>query len=43
MDADAYVHSISVAIKKEEDNADYYLQVQSKDKIINIVLDMAIT
>lgn len=27
MDADAYVHSISKAIKKEEDNADYYLQV----------------
>jgi len=27
MDADAYVHSISRAIKKEEDNADYYLQV----------------
>jgi hypothetical protein len=27
MDADAYVHSIAVAIKKEEENADYFLQV----------------
>jgi hypothetical protein len=37
-----YIQKISFHLKKEEDNADYFLQEQSKSKVIDILLKEAV-
>lgn len=42
MSASEYIQKISFHLKKEEDNADYFLQEQSKSKVVDILLKEAV-
>ena len=42
MDCDQYITEVAKCLKKEESNADYYLQLQSKPKIVGIMMDESI-
>ena len=37
-----YIKKVSEHLKKEEDNADYFLQHDTKDRILKIVLKVAV-
>jgi hypothetical protein len=43
MDCDQYIQVVAKHIAKEETNSDFLYQVQTKDKLIKIVLDRAVT
>lgn len=43
MDCDQYIQVVAKHILKEETNSDFFYQLQTKPKLINIVLDCALT
>jgi hypothetical protein len=42
MSCSEYISKIAFHLKKEEDNADYFLQEQSREKVLSIVVEEAV-